>query len=75
MWPAKRRPISVRCIIAWRGAAGRNGRPSRPVGTVYQDLGANYFDERDRHAVVRRKIHRLEALGYRVLIEPLNPAS
>lgn len=37
---------------------------------VYQDLGANYFDERDRTAVVRRQTRRLEALGYRVVLEP-----
>jgi hypothetical protein len=29
-------------------------------------LGANYFDERDRQAVARRLIRRLEALGYDV---------
>ena len=40
-------------------------------GVVYQDLGANYFDERDRTAVVRRQTRRLEALGYRVTLEPL----
>jgi hypothetical protein len=26
----------------------------------YQDLGANYFDERDRQAVQRRLVRRLE---------------
>lgn len=44
-------------------------------GMVYQDLGANYFDERDRQAVVRREIRRLEALGYRVAVEPVTAAS
>jgi transposase len=34
--------------------------------TTYQDLGGNYFDERDREAVKRRAVHRLEKLGYRV---------
>jgi transposase len=38
-------------------------------GTRYQDLGPNYFDERDRQAAVRRTIHRLERLGYRVTLE------
>ncbi len=32
----------------------------------YRDLGANYFDDRDRQAVERRLVHRLEQLGYRV---------
>jgi transposase len=35
-------------------------------GGTYEDLGANYFDERDRQAVARRLIRRLEALGYDV---------
>lgn len=39
-------------------------------GTVYQDLGANYFDERDRNAVIRRATRRWEALGYQVTVEP-----
>jgi transposase len=38
-------------------------------GTRYQDLGPNYFDERDRHAAVRRTVHRLERLGYRVTLQ------
>jgi transposase len=44
-------------------------------GTVYEDLGANYFDARDRTAVVRRELHRLEALGYRVTLEAVTPAA
>jgi len=39
-------------------------------GTVYCDLGANYFDERDRQAVQRRLVHRLEGLGYTVSLTP-----
>ena len=38
-------------------------------GTVYCDLGGNYFDERDRQAVERRLVHRLEGLGYRVSLQ------
>ncbi len=37
--------------------------------TVYEDLGAHYFDERDRQRVERRLVHRLEALGYKVALE------
>ncbi len=36
----------------------------------YQDLGPHYFDERDRHAVERRCVRRLEALGFKVTLEP-----
>jgi transposase len=45
----------------------------RGTDTVYQDLGPNYWDERDRQAVVRRATRRLEALGYRVTLEPVVP--
>jgi transposase len=38
--------------------------------TLYQDLGGNYFDERDRKAVKRRAVHHLEKLGYRVDLSP-----
>jgi transposase len=38
--------------------------------TVYHDLGPHYFDERDRRAVERRLMHRLEGLGYRVSLQP-----
>ena len=40
------------------------------AGTVYQELGPQYFDERDRQRVERRLVHRLEALGYTVALEP-----
>lgn len=40
-------------------------------GTTYKDLGANYFDERDRAATVRRAMRRLESLGYKVTVEPI----
>ena len=38
--------------------------------TVYHDLGPHYFDERDRRAVERRLVHRLEGVGYTVSLEP-----
>ena len=38
--------------------------------TCYQELGAHYFDERDRQAVERRLIRRLQALGYKVSLDP-----
>jgi hypothetical protein len=45
----------------------------RTPGAVYEDLGAHDFDQRDRQAVVRREIRRLEALGYRVSVQPATP--
>jgi transposase len=39
-------------------------------GTVYCDLGGNYFDEQDRQGVERRLVHRLERLGYTVSLQP-----
>jgi transposase len=36
----------------------------------YHDLGPNYFDERARQAVEHRLVHRLEALGYTVSLQP-----
>jgi transposase len=41
----------------------------------YQDLGANYFDERDRQAVERRLVRRLEQLGYEVRLKPVEAAA
>ncbi len=38
-------------------------------GTVYQDLGALYFDERDQERTVRRAVQRIERLGYKVSLQ------
>jgi transposase len=38
-------------------------------GTTYEDLGSNYYDERDRQATLRRSLQRLERLGYKVTVE------
>jgi len=43
--------------------------------TRYHELGGHYFDERDRQAVERRLVHRLEALGYTVSLAPTSPAA
>lgn len=37
---------------------------------AYSDLGANYFDERDRNSVQRRCVKRLERLGFKVELQP-----
>ena len=40
-------------------------------GTPYQDLGADYFLDRDRQGVKRRAIRHLETLGFQVTLQPL----
>jgi transposase len=40
-------------------------------GTTYVDIGSNYFDDRDRVALERRAVQRLEKLGYQVHLERL----
>jgi transposase len=42
---------------------------------VYHELGGNYFDQRDRHRVERRLVHRLEQLGYAVALQPQTPSA
>jgi transposase len=42
---------------------------------AYADLGANYFDERDRQAVTKRCVNRLQKLGYQISLEKLQMAA
>lgn len=35
----------------------------------YQDLGSNYFDERERAAIAQRSVRRLEHLGFHVTLQ------
>lgn len=35
-------------------------------GTIYEDLGPDYYDQRERQAVRQRLVRRLQALGYDV---------
>lgn len=44
-------------------------------GQEYTDLGTNYFDERDRNAVQRRCVKRLEKLGFKVELQPTTLAA
>jgi hypothetical protein len=41
---------------------------------IYRELGRQYVDARDREAVQRRLVHRLEARGYMVSLQPTAPA-
>jgi len=38
-------------------------------GTVYQDLGADFFRQRDREQIAKRAVHTLKKLGYEVSLE------
>jgi len=40
-------------------------------GTVYNDLGPNYFDERDKERIVRGAVRRLRRLGHEVVLKPV----
>ena len=43
-------------------------------GTVYTDLGADYFERRNEQQVQKHLVKRLEKLGYKVSIEPIAAA-
>jgi transposase len=40
-------------------------------GTLYQDLGANHFDNRDKGKQVLRLVNRLQSLGFAVQVTPM----
>jgi transposase len=42
-------------------------------GTLYQDLGANHFDNRAKGKQVLRLVNRLQNLGFAVQISPATP--
>ena len=70
----------------YRRLAGRRGKKRATVAVAYsilviayhilkrhqpyQELGANYFDERKKESVANQLTKRLEGLGYRVNLEP-----
>ena len=39
------------------------------TGEVYRDLGADYFDRRNKDALARRLVKRLSSLGYTVTLQ------
>ena len=43
------------------------------TGQCYQDLGADFFDKRNKETIAKRSVQRLEALGFNVTIKPKNP--
>ena len=38
-------------------------------GTVYREIGGNYFDEGDPQATLRRSVRRIDRLGFKVRLE------
>ena len=40
------------------------------TGQPFVDLGQRYFEERDRTAITRHAVRRLERLGHKVTLEP-----
>jgi hypothetical protein len=39
-------------------------------GTVYRELGRDYYDRQHKQRVTRRAIQLLERQGYRITLEP-----
>ncbi len=44
-------------------------------GTIYSDLGGDYFDRLDTERLTRNLVHRLERLGHEVVLKPKEPAA
>ena len=84
-WAASRMKGTYLRAHYWR-LAGRRGKKRAVValahtllgviyhllkrGTVYQDLGADYFDRLDQDRLTRGLVRRLERLGHKVTLEP-----
>jgi transposase len=49
--------------------------PVLPEDKDSEALGGNFFDERDRQALEKQLVRRLEHLGYHVSLEPTDPAA
>jgi transposase len=45
------------------------------TGTLYQDLGADHFDQRAKNKQVHRLVSRLQNLGFSVQISPAEAAA
>jgi hypothetical protein len=41
----------------------------------YEELGGNFFDQRERPSVEKRLVQRLEKLGYDVSLQPTTHAA
>jgi hypothetical protein len=68
-----------RAVIAVAHTIVTTGYHLLQRGTVYADLGPNYFDQRHKLRTTKRLVKRLEALGHKVVLDsplpsPLTPA-
>jgi transposase len=86
-----RQPTDNYLAAKYHSLAGRRGKKRAAVavarkilaiayhiirdGVVYHERGANYLDERNREAVQKRAVRRLEKLGFKVILEPLEAAA
>ena len=59
-------PIAVKDVLDIAGTRMTAASAILRDHVPYHDLGAEYFDRRDRTSVVRRLRRRIESLGYRV---------
>lgn len=39
----------------------------------YRDIGPDFYDQRNKEKLIRQQIHRLERLGYQVVVTPIVP--
>jgi transposase len=60
---------SKKAILAVAATQARIAYQLLKNQTEYQDLGADYFDRRDRERATRRLIQRLERMGYKVEVQ------
>jgi hypothetical protein len=64
-----------RAVIAVAHSILTTGYHLLQRGTVYQDLGPNYFDQRHKLRTTKRLVKRLEALGHKVVLESTLPSA
>jgi transposase len=83
-WAAARKKgsyLQAQCLRSRRGAKKAIGAVAASMltaayhmlkdGTLYEDLGADHFDQRAKAAQTKRLVSRLQNLGYIVQITPL----
>lgn len=63
---------SKRAVIAVASTILTIGYYMLQRGTTYQELGGDYFDKRNALRTTRRLVKRLEALGHKVILEPMH---
>ena len=64
-----RRCLVALVILVLAGCVSSSGGSGQ--GTLYEDLGPDYFDKRGKGKHVHRLINRLQNLGFAVQITPV----